>query len=140
MRFGKLPEDVMRAKVSMGAKVLYAALAMHRNGRTLQCNPSQAQLAETMGVTPNHINTLAKELDRAGLVQRVIFPGRQTTYTLPHLQADFEVATTQQQDGATPQQQARTTTQQQDGGLPNNRPGHPPTIGQESLKIGRAHV
>ena len=88
MQFGKLPKDVMRAPVSMGAKVLYAALAMYRNGRTLQCNPSQALLAETIGATKDRITDLLKELDRAKLVQRVVVRGRQTCYTLPHFDAE----------------------------------------------------
>ena len=105
MQFGKLPKDVMQAPVSMGAKVLYAALAMYRNGRTLQCNPSHIQLAETIGVSATHINNLANELNRAGLIQRAIIPGRQTCYTLPHLSAEFD---------------ASTTTQEQLGRLPKN--------------------
>jgi hypothetical protein len=90
MQFGKLPKDVMQVPVSMGAKVLYAALAMYRNGRTLQCNPSQAQLAATIGVSKDRVTDLAKELDRAGLIKRDVIPGRQTCYILPHLSADFE--------------------------------------------------
>lgn len=118
MQFGKLPKDVMQAPVSMGAKVLYGALAMYRNGRTLQCNPSHAQLAETIGVSATHINNLANELDRAGLIQRTVTPGRQTCYTLPHLSVELD---------------ASTTTQEQLGGLPNNRPGVETQTTQEQL-------
>ena len=124
MQFGKLPKDVMQARVSMGAKVLYAALAMYRNGRTLQCNPSQTQLAETIGVSATHINHLANELQCADLIMRDQIPGRQTCYFLPHLDADLDTETTQHP--------ARTTTQHPARTLPNILPGHYPTSCQES--------
>ena len=66
---------------------------MYRNGRTRQCNPSQAEIASAIGMSVGRVKDGLHELTALGAVERHYIQGRQTTYSLPDFDRDTDAST-----------------------------------------------
>ena len=85
-RFGRTPEEVyLNPRLNMTAKVVYGALAMFRNGRTGQCNPSRASLCKSLGITRRPLAYALRALEEQGEIISHYEPGRQPWYELRRL-------------------------------------------------------
>jgi hypothetical protein len=88
-RFGRIPEDVLaHPRLSMTAKVVYAALALHRNTRTGQCNPTHAVLGGSLRLCRRALINALRALEKEGEIVRHYEPGRRISYHLARLADD----------------------------------------------------
>lgn len=83
--YGKLPKIVAQCGgLSMGAKVLYAMLQMHKNPKSGKCNPSQRTLAHECATTQPSVHRWIGQLSALGLLAYVegnyIFPSDTPAY------------------------------------------------------------
>ena len=83
MDFTIIPNEVMNNKnLSHGAFKLYSVLASYCYGDKNTCYPSQATLAERMGVSVRTVRRYLQELIDAGLVQKKRRGSISNLYTL----------------------------------------------------------
>jgi hypothetical protein len=89
LRYGKSPETVLHNHdIGFVAKAVYAELALCRNGRTLQCNPSHQVLRAHLRISERTLAYAIRQLEKAGEVVRKYEPGKLTRYTLPGLESE----------------------------------------------------
>ena len=88
-RYGKLPEEVLvNPRIGFVAKAAYAALAMSRNSRTGQCNPTHAVLCGSLRLCRRALINSLRILEHEGEIIRHHEPGKPTWYELPRLAVD----------------------------------------------------
>ena len=68
-RWGKIPLKIMSDEnLTMGAKVLWACLAMHENPDSKQCNPTITQLAAASQLTRQSVRRFLQVLSKKNLI------------------------------------------------------------------------
>ena len=68
-RWGKIPLTILSDKdLTMGAKVLWACLAMHENPDSKQCNPTITQLAAASQLTRQSVRRFLQVLSNKNLI------------------------------------------------------------------------
>lgn len=89
MQFGKLPPDIMsRPDLTPADKLVYNALAMHRNHKTGRCDPGRVTLSKDTALSVKSVSRALKNLEQTGAIIRKMRQGIDTNFTLPHLEKE----------------------------------------------------
>lgn len=81
-----MPPELFSPDIGTDGIAVYGVLALHVNGQTGECWPSQNTIAKRLGIGRESVNRAIKRLEMAGLVgiEHRAKEGKPNVYTLPH--------------------------------------------------------